>query len=509
MRHFPGRIAAQGEDMTAFPQTVDFSGLNAPVRMEVEVQNLPVEGVIPPEVEGAFFRAVPDPAHRPIHDDDNLLSGDGMISRFLFEDGHVDYAIRYVHTARYLAEKEARHALFGRYRNPFTDDPSVKGVDRTVANTTPIWHAGRLFMTKEDGHAYEVDPITLDTIGSWDYHGALKSETMTAHARIDPDTGEMFFFGYEAGGLCSEDIAYCIADKNGKLVSEEWFRAPYAAMMHDFAITKNYAIFPIFPTTTSMERLKTGGENWAHDQNKESWIGIMPRYGDVDEMRWFKGPPGLSVFHVMNAYDDGHGVVNLDMHVSDTNAFPFMRKAGGIERDQRDIKGSLARWTFDMTKPGETFESRDLGPPGDMPRIRDVDQGKPYRAAWYLSINPQGAPPLTGGPVGTAFNCLMRIEPGNGRLDVMPLPPGHAINEPVHVPSSKPDHEGWLLFVIDQQTGEDEFRSELWIIDAGNVAAPPVAKIKVPVRMRPQVHGWWVSKAALAMAAALTARNAA
>jgi carotenoid cleavage dioxygenase len=66
-----------------------------------------------------------------------------MISRFLIENGQVDYDIRYVHTARYLAERKARCALFGRYRNPFTDLPEVKGVDRTVSNTTPVWHAGR------------------------------------------------------------------------------------------------------------------------------------------------------------------------------------------------------------------------------------------------------------------------------------------------------------------------------------------------------------------------------
>ncbi|WP_404713382.1 carotenoid oxygenase family protein [Sphingomonas sp. MMS24-J13] len=489
--------------MTSFPDTVDYSGLNLPVRLEVEIQNLEVEGTIPPEIEGAFFRAVPDPAHRPMFDDDTALSGDGMISRFLFEDGHVDFSIKYVHTARYLAEKKARKALFGRYRNPFTDDPSVKDVDRTVANTTPIWHAGRLFMTKEDGRAYEVDPNTLETIGSWDYHGALKSQTMTAHARIDPETGEMFFFGYEAGGLCSEDIAYAYADKDGNLVSEQWFRAPYAAMMHDFAISKNYAFFPIFPTTTDIERLRAGGEHWAHRQDQESWMGVMPRYGKVEEMRWFRGPPGMSVFHIMNAFDDGEGQASIDMHISDTNAFPFMRKAGGIERNQWEIGGSLQRWTFDMTKPGETFEVRDLGPPGDMPRIPDALQGRPYRHGWYLSINPQGGPPLAGGPVGTAFNCLLRIEPGNGRIDAMGLPPGFAINEPIHIPSRDPDHEGWLMFVVDQQVGESDFASEVWIVDGGNVAAPPVAKIKVPVRLRPQVHGWWVPKDQLAQAASL------
>jgi len=482
--------------MTAFPEHPDYTGLNAPVRMELDIRNLPVEGVIPPEIEGAFFRAVPDPAHRPLRDDETLLSGDGMVSRFLFEGGHVDYAIKYVRTARYLAEQKARRALFGRYRNPFTDDPSVEGVDRTVANTTPIWHAGRLLMAKEDGRAYEVDPITLDTIGPWDFGGQMRSQTMTAHARIDADTGEMFFYGYEAAGLASEDIAYCIADRDGRLVSEQWFRAPYAAMMHDFAISERYAIFPIFPTTTDLDRLKEGGHHWVHNQELESWIGIMPRYGKVDELRWFKGPPGIHSFHMMNAFDDGAGRVSLDLHLTDTIAFPFVRAASGIERQPWEMGGGFRRWTFDLNRPEDSFEVRDLGPPGDMPRVRDADQGRPYRSAWYLSMNPQGGPPLPGGPAGAAFNALVRIEPGNGRLEVMGVPPGHAINEPVHVPAADPDHEGWLLAVVDRQADGD-FRSDIWVIDAGNVAEGAVAKVHLPVRLRPQVHGWWVPRAAL------------
>src|SRR6185503_9033156 len=102
--------------MTAFPDSPQFTALNAPVRIEWQAQDLEVEGTIPAEIEGAFFRAVPDPAHPPLHEDDHALSGDGMVSRFLFENGHVDYDIKYVHTARYLAERKARQPLFGRYR---------------------------------------------------------------------------------------------------------------------------------------------------------------------------------------------------------------------------------------------------------------------------------------------------------------------------------------------------------------------------------------------------------
>lgn len=485
--------------MTTFPKTYHFTGLNTPVGIEASIRNLTVTGEIPSEINGAFFRAVPDPAVSPKFADDNVLSGDGMVARFLIEDGAVDYDIKYVRTARYEAERKARKALFGRYRNPFTDDAAVQGVDRTVANTTPVWHAGRLFMTKEDGLPYEINPHTLETVGRWDFGGALKSQTMTAHVRVDPATGEMFFYGYEAGGLCTTDVAYCVADKTGALVSEQWFQQPYCSTMHDFAITERHAIFPVFPTTADLDRMKAGGEHWAHQQDLECWVGIMPRYGKVEEMRWFKGPKGVFAFHIVNAFSDGD-LVHLDLCLSDTNPFPFMREAGGLQWNG-PLGGGLLRWTFDLSKPGEAFEQRPLGPPGDMPRLADADQGRPYRQAWYLSMNPQGGPPLPGGPVGVSMTALLAIEPGNGRLTMMGLEPGMAINEPVHVPAADPHHPGWLLAVVDRQVGEESFESELWVIDASDISKGPIAKVEIPLAVHAQVHGWWVPASELAKSA--------
>ena len=486
---------------TPFPQTPDFIGLNTPVGQEVSLTDLTVEGALPDEIRGTFFRAVPDPKFAPMFDDDTALSGDGMISALRFGgDGAVDFSIRYVQTARHKAEVAAGKALFGRYRNPFTDDPATTGVDRTVANTTPIWHAGRLLMTKEDGRAYRIDPHTLDTLGSYDFEGVLKSETMTAHARIDPVTGEMFFFGYEADGLCSTKVAYCIADATGALVREQWFDVPYCAMMHDFAITEHYALFPVFPTTADIERLKAGGEHWAHDADRESWIGVMPRYGDVSELRWFKGPKGVSMFHIMNAFDEG-GVVHLDQCLTSTNVFPFIQRASGISVLPWDIKGGLTRWSMDMTATGDTITERVLGPQGDMPRTAAADQARHYSRAWYCSMNPQAmGPPVVGGPVSAMFNALLRIEPDTGRIDGYNLPPGHGVSETVHIPARAAGHEGWLLAVVDRQDGPDAFSHAAWVWNAGDIAAGPVATVAIPHRLRPQVHGWWVPEAELTAA---------
>jgi carotenoid cleavage dioxygenase len=355
-------------------------------------------------------------------------------------------------------------------------------------------------MTKEDGRAYEINPHTLATAGKWDFYGSLRSETFTAHPRIDPVTGELFFFGYEAGGLCSLDVSYGVADAAGNLVSEQWFEQPYCSTIHDFVITQKYAIFPIFPTTADLERLKSGGAHWAHQQELESWIGIMPRRGKVEEMRWIKGPPGVSVFHEVNAYDDGD-LVHIDLCLTDTNAFSFMREAGGINRQQHELQGALTRWTIDMSQAEPTIAERPLGPPGDLPRLADVDQGRPYNRAWYLSMNPEAqGPPMLGGPVGANFNALLRIEPGNGRLTAMGVPPGAGISEPAHVPSSDPAHGGWLLSVVDLPNGPPgagpphDYSSELWIIEADEIEKGPIAKVKTGLALRSQVHGTWVSR---------------
>ena len=118
---------------------------------------------------------MPDPAFPPFMEDGGaVLSGDGMISAIRIAGGKASFAMRYVQTERHKAEVAAGRALFGKYRNPFTDRPEAAGLDRTVANTTPVWHAGRLLMTKEDGRPYRVDPHTLETIGSYDFDGQAR-----------------------------------------------------------------------------------------------------------------------------------------------------------------------------------------------------------------------------------------------------------------------------------------------------------------------------------------------
>jgi carotenoid cleavage dioxygenase len=165
------------------------------------------------------------------------------------------------------------------------------------------------------------------------------------------------------------------------------------------------------------------------------------------------------------------------------------------------LGGRLARWSIDLKTGADGVTETTIGPPGDLPLIPAASQGRPYTHGWMLTMNPEmQGPPVAGGPVGAMFNMLLRLDFTGRPTLALALPPGHCFSEPVHVPSSAPRHEGWLLTMVDLQTGPADFKHALWVIDAGNPGAGPVAKICIPHRLRPQVHGWWVSAAELAAA---------
>lgn len=474
-----------------FPNTMDFAGWNAPSRIECDIYDLVTEGEVPAEINGNWYRSIPDPQYSPMLGDDTFLSGDGMVSLFRFENGHVDFKMRYVKTERWKAERAARRSLYGLYRNPFTDDPSVRGKPRNVNNTTPIYHAGKLLALKEDSHAMELDPHTLETIGEFDYDGKLKSQTMTAHTRLAPDTGDLYFFGYEAGGLVTKDVAFCVADKSGNLTREEWFEAPYVSLMHDFAVTREHVVFPVFPITADLNRLKAGGHHWVFEQDKESYVGILPRDAHAKHMRWFRGP-ARSSFHFMNAYSEGNRV-HMYFGVSKVPPFPFMQKASGINLRPDQVRIGFVRWTFDLSKPGDTWEETVIGPSGDMPRTALKDQMTDFDIGYYQTFDPRNAPqngpPPIAGPVGPGFNTIVRMEVKTGKYTTLGLGPTVTVQEHVHIPSNQPGHEGYLAFVCDMH---DQQLSEVAIVEAGNIEKGPIARVKVPFRLRVQVHGNWV-----------------
>ncbi len=285
---------------TPYPDHPQLRGNFAPLRMECDVNDVIVQGEMPKDLDVSYYRNGPDPQFAP-RGQHHWFAGDGMLHMFKVQEGRVQYRNRWARTKKWELEREAGESLFGAF-NPMDNDPSVANLETNgLANTNVVWHGDKLLALEEANVPFELDPQTLASQGSWDFAGKL-SGPMTAHPKIDPKTGQMLFFGYMADGPFSEAISYHEVSARGELTRSERFDAPFASMMHDFITTENYVIFPVFPLTGSLERAMQGQPAFAWEPDKGTQIGVMPRQGSVNDIRWYETDPCF-VFHPMNAYE--------------------------------------------------------------------------------------------------------------------------------------------------------------------------------------------------------------
>ena len=478
------------------------TGLFAPARFEADVFDCEVEGRIPSDLNGAFYRIGPDHLYPPkFRDDANLFHGDGHVGMFRIANGHCDYRSRYVRTPRYLADRRARKQLFGNYRNPGTNDPAMRGVNGTVANTALVHNAGKLFALKEDSLPWEIDPNTLETRGTWDFHGRYLSKTFSAHPKIDPVTGDLLTFGYEATGDLSDDVFFYVIGRDGHVKRELRFKAPVVSMMHDMAVTRDHVIFNTCGFTTSKAWLASGKVHWGWDPQLPTWVGILPRGGSAKDLRWFRGPQRAAI-HLLNAETIGDKVV-VHAPVSDANPFPFFPQVDGSPWDPVKARTVLRRWTFDLGSTKDTWDEEILFPDieGTLPRIDERFWSLPNRYGFvgYQDASRPFDARRAGGSPGRVTNSYARLDLQTGKVDSYFAGDTHSLSEVQFVPRRKGAAVG-DGYLIGHAVNFAERCSELVIADATRLADGDLARVRLPFRAHPQVHGWWVDAADLPLA---------
>ncbi|KPL68340.1 lignostilbene-alpha,beta-dioxygenase [Erythrobacter sp. SG61-1L] len=480
--------------MTSFPDVPAFTGFNKPSRVEADVQDLNVRGTIPPELDGAFYRVQPEHQFPPKLGNDIAFNGDGMISMFRFKDGKVDYRQRWAKTDKWKLENAAGRAVFGAYRNPLTDDEEVKGKIRGTANTNAYIHGGRLYALKEDSPALLMDPASLETFGYTDFDGKMTGETFSAHPKTDPATGNLCSFGYASKGVLTRDMTYYEIDTDGNLLFDIWFETPYYCMMHDFAITPDYALFTVMGMTSSWDRLKAGKPHFGFDTSLPSYLAVVPRKAGTtaEDIRWFKGASCFTA-HVMNAFQDGTKI-HLDLPVAANNMMPFFPDINDAPFDPVAGATYLTRWTVDMAQNTEEYQSQRLSDMiGEFPRYDDRYCGQNYRYGWLVVIDPSQPVELKGGSAGGwVMNTLGMVDHETGKEQKWWCGPVSSIQEPCFIPRT-PDAaegDGWIVMVCNRL---EERGSELLLFEATNIEQGPIATIDIPVRLRFGLHGNWAN----------------
>jgi carotenoid cleavage dioxygenase-like enzyme len=425
------------------------TGNYAPVTDELTAFDLPVDGAIPPELNGWYLRNGPNPRQATGH----WFTGDGMVHGVRLENGRAAwYRNRWVRT-------ESFDHPFGVY-NP----DGTRNLHSSVANTHVVRHAGKTLALVESSLPYEITN-DLETLGAYDFGGKLM-DSMTAHPKICTTTGELHFFGY--GSLTSPYVTYHRADAAGELIINRGIDVKANTMMHDFALTAEHVIFLDLPVVFNLDiAIKDPSDMpYRWDDNYGARLGVMRRDDPHGPVRWFDIDP-CYVFHVANAYDDGNSIVLQAVR------YPELWRNGGGS----DIDAVMWRWTIDLANG--TVEEHQLDDRSvEFPRIDDRLAGLPARYSVTVGSNSLIRYDLEG---NTADEHRFGTPPNPGQ-------PGEAVFVPGGPTSD--ERAGWYMsYVYDPgRNGTD-----LVIVDASDFTGKPVARVHLPQRVPNGFHGNWIT----------------
>ncbi|KAM1263629.1 hypothetical protein ACFX2G_029227 [Malus domestica] len=482
----------------------DLAGNFAPVADETPpTTNLPVIGHLPECLNGEFVRVGPNPKFAPVAGY-HWFDGDGMVHGMRIKDGKATYVSRYVRTSRLKQEE-----YFG--GSKFLKIGDLKGflgllmtslqmlreklkiLDISyglgTGNTALTYHHGKLLALHEADKPYVLKVLEdgdLQTVGLLDYDKRL-THSFTAHPKVDPFTGEMFTFGYS---WTPPYVTYRVISKDGFMHDPIPITIPDPVMMHDFAITENYAIFMDLPLILKpKEMVKEQKLIFTFDQTKKARFGLLPRYAK-DELliRWFE-LPNCFIFHNANAWEEGDEVVLITCRFENFDLEMFKEKLENFRNELYEMRFNLKTGLASQKKLSEAAV--------DFPRVNESYTGRKQRYVYGTLLD--SIFKVTG---VAKFDLHAEREVGKTQIEVggnvqglYDLGPGRFGSEAIFVPrtpgvTSEEDDGYLMLFVHDENTG----KSAIHVVDAKTMSSEPVAVVELPHRVPYGLHAFFVTE---------------
>ncbi|PIN16458.1 9-cis-epoxycarotenoid dioxygenase [Handroanthus impetiginosus] len=276
-----------------------------------------VEGSLPPCLDRAYIQNGPNPQFMP-RGPYHLGDGDGMLHSIKISRGKATFCCLFLRTYKYLLEHDLGYPVFPNalatfLYTKFTADMAMT-IARVLTGQLKIFINGfgtaNTSLALFGGHLFALIKITSDgdiiTIGRHDLHsrkGFL--DTMTAHPKIDPDTGEAFAFKNFA---IPPFLSFFRIDSNGRKQKDvPILSMKRASLTQDFAATRSSVIFPDIQIVVNPLEAIRGRSMMRVDLHKTPCLGVLPRYAeDESDICWID-VPGLNVLQVVNAWDEDDG----------------------------------------------------------------------------------------------------------------------------------------------------------------------------------------------------------
>jgi carotenoid cleavage dioxygenase len=408
---------------------------------------LPVEGVLPPDLQGMFLHIGPNRA-----DDDAGTPG-------------------------------ALHAV------ELRDGTAVSYLTQpSVADANLFWHAGSVLALPESGRPERFSrELTPET-----FSGALAVD-IASHVRREAASGRRLLFGVEQG---PETTSLRLGEwaPDGSLATARSVTLERATWQHDIGLTADHIVFIESPT----EPL---GADFPVDYRwvpgAEGWLGVVQRADPNPSdaaVQWVRVDPCL-VTHVLGAYDedgtDGAVVLYACCYPAPEKGQPIDLSRPVVDTPgigQQTIGGGLAvleRWRV----RGDRLEREQLDDRFvEYPRMDATCDAAAFRYGYCVELG-IGLEPGTVTPRG-----LLRFDLGRAEVASWSPGEGRTAGEPVFIRATdgRSDDEGWLLCLVDDATRGG---TDLYVLDAstfGRRAPQAIVHLPESVVVPFRSHNEWV-----------------
>ncbi|MCX2981071.1 lignostilbene alpha-beta-dioxygenase [Halieaceae bacterium IMCC14734] len=423
-----------------------------------------IRGKIPETLQGIFLRNGPARNELAGKKFGHWFDGDGCVHTFRIENGAVDYRCSFVKTPKYVDETEAQQV---RYRSYGHNAPG--GFFRNLhmpanaANTSIVYHGGKLLTLFEGGLPWRLDLDTLATIGPEDFDGALKGmDTFSAHGKLHPRTGDYFNFGM-GGGLKGPQLSLYQIDQQGKMARRGNVAIDSMAFCHDNAMTENYLVFMVMPVTFgSLFKVITARDTIDNNMAFRAELGMkvyVVALEDFSLVRTFEVEPFMYA-HSSNCWEkDGELFIDV-VAMNDEDAEVGTAFSRNLFSQPRPATGAMRRFRFNLNTGASSTEALPCAVPCEFPQWDMRRTGQESRFIYTAGICENETPGF--------YNAIQRIDLLRGEASAYDCGPARYTSEPIFVPRSPDADEGdgYILAVIYDANTK---LSELLILDATNL----------------------------------------
>jgi carotenoid cleavage dioxygenase-like enzyme len=258
----------------------------------------------------------------------------------------------------------------------------------------------------------------------------------------------------------SPDATHLVLAEDGTVPRAEPFELPAGTVVRGLRASERHLLVLAVPLAFRRAAALLGvPDPYSWQQDRPIRIGLLPlRAGG--STRWFGIGAGF-ISRLVNAFEEDSRVV-----------------VDGIRHDRREGPGQLYRSELDL-RTGMT-RCRKLVGSTDLATVDGRWAARPYRFVF-------GVDQETAGPV-----MLSRHDLSTWKSVERPLGIGVRAGVPVFVPrAGESEGDGWLLVLVEDPVHRS---GSLLVLDAMDIAGPPVAVVDIPMALPAQSRATWFAR---------------